>query len=488
MLSRGKFILGSIFLILGVVSLVFGFLLYIDTSGFNVLLFAAKVHDFVFAYILARIMIAWGVALIASGIIFILLGVLKKKFNSKKPLAAAVAVLIVAMAVTGLFVYVAIPPGVQAHAEVSESSQYTQVGTDKPVYYNVSSYSNYHSMEYFNVSLNGKLLFNQSFEFKGYKNTSLCIPPGTFSSSGNYTISISIVHGTYKKEYSSWVDVKPYTPMIVTISGPNEVTDGYTGNFSAHVTGGYGPYTIKWEIYGEHNHVLSGNDISFKFGDYYYGYTITAYAIDKYGAVNSTCMTAYLTSNLSASYSDKYAQLDQYMTDTFNASTYSGVTQTGVGPYSYYWYEDSNLFSTNENSTYQFNTPGIYNISLEVKDSENQTSLYYQNIIVNPRLTLWSYGPFVTSISGSQCIDFWYNVTGGTWYQNVSFGGHYDVTFYINGQGYVADNSFFSNDVGHYEFDLSDFDLSTGQNSFKVVVHDGVGQTSVFSIELYYST
>ena len=487
MKSRGKFILGSILLILGVLSLVFGFLIYINISGFNVLLYVGDEHAFVFDYIFARVLLAWGVALIASGIILILLGALQKEFRSRKPMAAAVAVLVVAMAVTGVFIYAALPPSVQVHADISESTQYTQVGSEKPVYYNVSSYSNYHSTEYFNVSLHGKLLFNQSFEFKGYKNTSLCIPPGTFSTSGNYTLSTTIVHGSVKKSFNSWVDVKACSPMSITITGPSEVTDGYTGNYSAHVTGGYGPYSIKWDIYGEHSHVLTGNDISFTFGDYYYGYTVKACAIDEYGAVNSTYMTSYLTSNLSASYTDKYSQLDQYMTDTFNASTYSGFEETGVGPYSFSWYENGNLFSTNENSTFQFNSPGIYNISLKVKDSQDQSSLYSQNIKVNPRLTLWNYSTLPYQISGSECNNFWYNVTGGTWLENVSGFSHYQVTFYINGQGYVSDNSFFSNDIGHYEFSLSEYDLNVGSNTFKVVVQDGVGQTSILNILVYYN-
>ncbi len=488
MIYKNKIILGAILLILGVVSLVLGFLLYINVSGFNILLYLGHEHAFVFDYILARIMIAWGVALIASGIIFILLGGLKKEFQSKKPMAAAVAVLVVAMAVTGLFVYVVLPPAVQAHADISESSRYTQVGSDKPVFYNVSSYSNYHSMEYFNVSLHGKLLFNQSLEFKGYQNTSLCIPPGTFSSPGNYTLSTTIVHGSVKKTFNSWVEVKAYSPMSITITGPSEVTDGYTGTYSADVSGGYGPYTIKWDITGLRTHTLFGKDVSFTFGDSYFGYTVKACAIDEYGAVNSTCMTSSLASNLSASYSDKYAQVDSGMTDIFNGSIYSYFGQTGVGPYSYSWYENGNLFSNNENSSFQFNTPGVYNVSLEVKDSENQISIYHQDIQVNPRFTLWSYGPYVTSMSGSQCVDFWYNVTGGTWLQNVSGYGHYDVTFYINGNEYYPDNSVYSDGIGHYEFYLNSFELNTGENSFKVVAQDGVGQTSVFNVEIDYSS
>ena len=469
-------------------SLVLGLLIYINISGLNVLIYLYREHTFIFDVRLSRVFIGWGLALISSGIILLLLGSLKKEFQSRKPMAAALAVLIVALAVTGLFVYTVLPPPVDVHADLSASSQYTQVGSERPVYYNVSSYSNYHSMEYFNVSLNGNILFNQSLEFKGYKNTSLCLPPSLFSSPGNYSLSTTIVHGSVKKTFNSWVDVKPYSPMSVSISGPSQVTDGYTGNFSAHVSGGYGPYSVRWDIYGEHNHDLTGNDVSFTFGDYYYGYTVKACAIDEYGAVNSSSMTSYLTSNLTASYSDTYSQLDQYMTDTFNASTYLGLQLSGVPPYSYAWYEDGNLFSSKENSTFQFSTPGIYNVSLEVKDSEGQTSLYYQTVEVNPRLTLWNYSSLPYQISGSQCNNFWYNVTGGTWLENVSGFSHYEVTFYINGQGYIPDNSFFSNDIGHYEFSLSEYNLNVGSNTFKVVVQDGVGQTSIFNIIVYYSS
>jgi hypothetical protein len=485
---KNRLILGSILLILGLISLVFGILLYITTTGFNVLIYIYNEHQFVFVYIVSWILIAWGIALIASGIIFILMGALKHEFKTRKPVAVVIAILVVGLAVTGFFLYVALPPPIHTHARIYESAQVTQVGSDRPVVYSVSSYSNYYSTEYFNVSLSGKTVYSQSLNFRGYKNTSICITPSTFSSSGNYTITNTIVHGSYKKVYSSWINVKPYSPMKITITGPEEATYGYTGVFHATVTGGYGPYSIKWDISGEHEHAFNGNNISFTFGNYYWGYTVEAYVTDKYGVVNSSYITTYIVQNLSASFTDKYAQLDPGMTDTFNGSTFSGFEQSGVGPYYYYWYENGNLFSTSENASFQFNSPGIYNISLEVKDSENQTSIYYQNIKVNPELSLWSYGPYVTSISGTQCVDFWYNVTGGTWCENASGFGHYDVTFYINGQGYIADNSFFSNDIGHYEFQLSQYDLSSGENSFKIVVQDGVGQTSVFSMQIDYSS
>ena len=486
---RGKIIVGTILLIIGVLSLVFGFLIYINISGVNVLLYINSVHSFVFNYILSRVFIIWGVALIVSGISVIMLGALKKEFRSKKPLAIAIAVLIIGLAISGLFVYVSIPPSLDAKAELSANSQYTQANSSKAIVYNVSAYSNYHSMEYFNVSLNGKLVFNQSQEFKGYQNSSYCIPPDTFPSPGNYTVSTTITHGDSKKIFKSWIDVKPYSPMSISIVGPKEVTDGYTGNYSVHVTGGYGPYQVLWSIAGEHTHHMSGNTISFTFGDSYFGYNVQACVFDKYGAENTSSITVYLASNLSASFSCEYPQLDQYMTDTFNGSIFSDFSTSGVGPYSYYWYEDGNLFSSSENSTYTFQTPGIYNISLEVKDSENQTSEYSKNIQVNPRFTLISYypNPPPYDISGSQSVDFWYNVTGGTWLQNVSGYGHYSAIFYVNGGYYVSDYSFFSDDIGHYEFTLSSYVLNSGENSFKVVVTDGVGQTSVLSIEIDYS-
>ncbi len=282
--------------------------------------------------------------------------------------------------------------------------------------------------------------------------------------------------------------MKPYIPMKVTITGPYEATDGYTGIFHASVSGGYGPYAIRWDISGEHSHIFSGSTVSFTFGNYDFGYSIEAWAIDAYGAVNSSSMTTYIVQNLTPSFTAEYQQLDSGMTDVFNGTTYSGFDQTGVGPYYYSWYENGNLFATGENSSYQFDTPGTYNITLIVKDSENITASYSQNIKVNPRLTLWSYGPLVTSISGSQTVDFWYNVTGGTWIENVSGFGHYYVVFYVNGNGYIPYNSFFSNNIGHYEFQLSSYVLSPGTNSFEAYVQDGVDQTSILNLQIYYSS
>ena len=485
---KSKIILGTIFLILGIFSLVIGILMYIDTSGLNAL-FIDSLHLYVFEYLLARLLIIWGLALISAAIVLFVMAALKKEFKSKKPMVIAIAILIIGLLFTGAMVYEGMPPSFNAKADLSQNAQYTQVGSNKNIIYNVSSYSDYQSTEYFNVSLNGTLVFNQSISFRGYENTSFCIPSSTFSDPGNYTVTNTISHGTAQRTYKSWINVKPDSPMHLYISGPSEATEGYTGNYSVHVTGGYGPYQVLWNIAGENTHHISGNTTSFTFGDYQYGYTVEACVFDKYGAENTSSITVYLASNLSSSFSCSYPQLDQCMTDTFNGSIFSDFANTGVGPYSYSWYEDGTLFSSSENSTYKFLTPGIYNISLEVKDSENQTSEYSKNIQVNPLFGLWSYypNPPPYDISGSQCVDFWYNVTGGTWLQNVSGYGHYSATFYVNGGYYVADNSFFSDDIGHYEFTLSSYVLNSGENSFKVVVTDGVGQTSVLSIEIDYS-
>lgn len=485
---KNKIILGTILLILGIFSLVFGILLYTDTT--DGLLFVYSLHLLVFEFVLARLLIGWGLGFISTAIVLFVMGALKTEFKSRKPMAIALAILIIAVLFSGFLIYAAIPPPLEAKAALDVNSQYTEVGTEKPVIYNVSAYSNYHSCEYFNVSLKGKNVYNESELFSGYFNTSYNIPPSTFSSPGNYSVATTITHGSSKKVFTSWIDVKAYSPMKISITGPNEITDGYTATYSAQVSGGYGPDVVHWCISGEHGHKLTGDNVSFTFGDYYYGYNIQACVFDKYGEENTTSMTAYLVSNLSASYSCSYPQLDQYMTDTFNASTYSGFQESGVGPYTYSWYDNGNLFSTSENTTYTFQNAGMHNITLEVKDVEGQTSNYSQNIKVNPRFGLWSYYPTPppSQVTGSQCVDFWYNVTGGTWYQNVSGSGHYDATFYVNGEGYYPDNSFYSNGIGHYEFTLSSYDLNAGENSFKVVVQDGVGQTSVLSIDIEYSS
>lgn len=488
MSPKRKLILGSILLIRGIVSLVYGLLIYISLAGVNAILFFNQEHLYIFYYVFSRVLLVWGVALIVSGILIFLLVSIHKEFRSKKPMAAAIVTMVVGLALSGLFIYAVYPPPLNASIEMRPSAQFTEVGSDRSIVYNLSLYSNYYSLGYFNISLGGKNVFNQSFEFKGYGNTSYTVPSSTFSSPGNYSVLTTVAHGSSKKIFVSWTDVKPYLPMHVYVSGPTEATDGYTGNYSVQISGGYAPYQIRWYVYGQHMHELLGQHISFAFGDYYWGYKVEAIVSGAYGAQNTSSLYVYVVSNLSASFTAEYTQLDQYMTDVFNSSIYSGLEQTGVGPYSYSWYENGNLFSTSENSSYQFKSPGIYNISLSVKDSEGQISTSSQDVHVNPRFTLWSYGPFVEQITGSETVDFWYNVTGGTWLENVSGYGHYSVTFYVDGVGYYSDNSFFSNDIGHYEFTLSSSVLNSGSNTFEVIAEDGVGQTSTFSIEISYSS
>ena len=104
MKSSNRLILGSVMLIVGVSLLVFGFLLYIDTSGLNVLLYDANRHLFIFYYVLARILIIWGIALISAAVVLYLIVAIHKEFKSRKPMVMAVSVLLVGLSLSGFFV------------------------------------------------------------------------------------------------------------------------------------------------------------------------------------------------------------------------------------------------------------------------------------------------------------------------------------------------------------------------------------------------
>ena len=481
-----KFIFGTILIIMGIVLLVIGLIQYVGIYGINAIFYIHRIHDYVFNYVMSYVLIIWGSALLISGFVFILLGFMKKEFSSKKPLAVGVSVLIIAMGITGFFIYSAVPPSIHADVSISSPSHYAEVGSSNSTDYKSSVYSNYYATEYFNISLKGKLIYDLNNSFHGYYNTTYMIPGNILNSPGNYSILVSVVHGTKRYEKSSWFYVYPLANMNITINGPKIIEPGIAGSYSVSVSGGYGPYNVSWIVFGNSTHHFYGKTLSYIFGEPYYGYSIIASVRDKYGDIENKSIAISENPGLSSSFTSQYSQLDQYMNDVFNSSIYSGFSQTGVPPYHYFWYENGNLFSNSINASYVFQSSGIYNISLKIVDSDNVSSYSHMYIKVNPKFTLASLGPDITTITGSQSSTFWYNVTGGTWYQNASGFGHYEITFYVNGNGYMASSSNFYNDIGHYSFTFNSFVLQTGANTIKIVAQDGVGQTSSSTFILYY--
>lgn len=72
MSPKRKLILGSILLIGGIVSLVYGLLIYISLAGVNAILFFNQEHLYIFYYVFSRVLLVWGVALIVSGILILI--------------------------------------------------------------------------------------------------------------------------------------------------------------------------------------------------------------------------------------------------------------------------------------------------------------------------------------------------------------------------------------------------------------------------------
>ena len=381
--------IGVVLLILGIPTLVFGIVSYSTLVGIYALSSIGHPYAYRFEFVISLVVLSWGSALLISGVILLVLGFSGFIFNSRKPMVIGIVILMISLAFSGLVLYGAAPPPYRSSVVASTYDNCTEVNSAKPMVYNFSSYSNYPSKDYFNISLGSRVVFRYNFSFNGYDNFTCRVPASVFKQPGEYTSTNLIMgHGTRKVETSS-IKVLPYVPVKVSVSGPSIVEPCYTGSYSAFVSGAYGPYSISWIVRGERTREFNGSSISLKFGTYYYGYEVIASAVNKYGVSNSSIEYVTLVHSLSASFTSKYSQLDAGMKDIFNSSVSTICGKTGVSPYSYEWFVDGTQFSSSENASYAFSHSGTYNVSLQVTDSLGNVSHYYQDVKVNSPFYLY---------------------------------------------------------------------------------------------------
>ena len=105
-----RLIIGISVLITGIVLLVIGFLIFIDLSSLNALAYIGNVHRYATLRIFAFLLLGWGIALLISGILIFFLQYIKYTFKTKKIFAVVTGILVVGLAVTGIFGAAAIPP------------------------------------------------------------------------------------------------------------------------------------------------------------------------------------------------------------------------------------------------------------------------------------------------------------------------------------------------------------------------------------------
>ncbi len=199
-----------------------------------------------------------------------------------------------------------------------------------------------------------------------------------FHAQGVYQINLTVRdYFGYTSAFSREISVAP--PMSVYVSANRTAVDeGMPVSFLSGVSGGVGPYNYTWYVNGavfaygpSASHTFTASGV----------YTITLTVKDSFGESSSVSVNVTVNSQISVSASDSAASIDAGQSDLFTSHV-SG----GTPPYTYEWYVNGGLVSSQQDLSYAFDSPGTYTVELVVLDSLGESSSYSLSITVNPDL------------------------------------------------------------------------------------------------------
>lgn len=212
----------------------------------------------------------------------------------------------------------------------------------------------------------------------------------TFSSPGNYSITVYVKdQNGNKANYTFVEDVNP-DPSITIISKQNPTDQGKTVELIGNTSGGTGPYTYSWTI--------NGNDLTGQYLNYTFttSGTVPVYLTVKDANRNaaSTTLNEVVNPLPAPSISAEYATVDAYVNDTF-----IGTISGGTSPYTYSWYINGAPVSSNQSFTTNFTAPGTYNVMLNISDAIGEIASTTKQITVEPRANASISGPIQIDVS-----------------------------------------------------------------------------------------
>ena len=242
--SKRKLIFGMVAIILGILSLLFGMLLYIQSTGIDSL-FYTSIRELMFTYLLGLLFIFWGIGWLITGIIFLVFGLREFSFESKKPLVIGISLLVMFSVLSGGLIVASYPPSPSVSLSVHDSYNFTESCSfvTFPAYVNVTT-SRAADMNISYVSSSVVLIGTCSIAAGTHE---LVVPLDGFSLlPGKGKLEFDVTSLTVSKIV--YVNFTVYPPLSANFTGPTFIDDAngpvcvvYSSTYS-----GYTPNNYTW--------------------------------------------------------------------------------------------------------------------------------------------------------------------------------------------------------------------------------------------------
>jgi PKD repeat protein len=275
----------------------------------------------------------------------------------------------------------------------------------------------------------------------------------TFSSSGTYTVDLTITDAAGYSVSTSLSETVNSDPTVSASSNVSTADVGYPIEFSSAPSGGTGGYTYSWTLNG--NQISTSQDFSYSFSSSG-TYTLTVTITDSVGKTTTASVTVSIHSNPSISISSS-----QNPSDVGNSVTFSSSETGGTGALTYSWLVNGLQESTSPSFSYSFSSASTYYINVTVVDSDGHSASYSLKETVNPDPSVTIHASHNPSDAGI-AVNFTSSIAGGT--------PGYTYAWTINGENY-------STPYVNYTF------TSPGTYSVSLQITDKNGNTASDQIE-----
>ena len=222
----------------------------------------------------------------------------------------------------------------------------------------------------------------------------------TFSDNGNYTVILTVTDDDGGETTSTLnVTVNNVAPLIVSLNGDTEVSEGSVANFSAIASDlGNDTLTYSWD-FGDGEKNEEGANVNHVFTDNG-NYTVTLTVTDDDGASTSSALDV-IVNNVAPSIADiSYGEIAEGISTQFTAT----ATDPGNDTLTYIWdFGDGSEPVTGKTVNHLFVDNGNYTITLTVTDSDGGETISQTSVTAKEVFNIKAEG--TVRINGSSDLD-----------------------------------------------------------------------------------